>query len=100
MPNTLILAETSIRVPADMETSILTAGDFLIDPYFICSTLRFAKKKKPQLLYTSLQAKKKKPRQLYTSLQAKEKEPQQLYTSMQAKKKGSSNSTLRCKQKK
>jgi hypothetical protein len=70
MPNTLILAETLIRVPADIETPTLTAGDFLIDIYFICSTLRFAKKNH-QHLYTSLQAKRKKPQQLYPSLQEK-----------------------------
>jgi hypothetical protein len=48
MQNTLHLSETTLSSPNDMDSLILTAGDFLTDLFFICSTLHFSASQKSE----------------------------------------------------
>ena len=54
MQNTLRFSETTLTSSSDMDSLILTAGDFLTDLFFICSTLHFSASQKSERdpLYT------------------------------------------------
>jgi len=45
MQNTLRLTETIMTSPEDIDTLVLTAGDFLTDLFLICSAMRFSASK-------------------------------------------------------